>query len=136
MRVIVAAGVLLAVLSSGCASSSEDATVHTAGDVSDAFSQAGLPLRSQPIEGPDVDIYNPSGAPLPKAAFGSEDGLNFYVVVYATSEEAEGVVSAAPDVDPILGQERLLLRDGNVVAVVQPPDDDLVTRIDDAFAEL
>jgi hypothetical protein len=57
-------------------------------------------------------------------------------VVYATSEEAEGLVAAAPDVDPILGQERVLLRDGNVVAVAQPQDDDLVARIAEAFAEL
>ncbi len=46
------------------------------------------------------------------------------------------MANEAPPIDPVRGQRRVFLRNANVVAVVQPPDADLIARLEPIVAGL
>ena len=123
-------------LVTGCAANESAAPVHTPKHVETAFARAELPLRTQGLNDPDTLVVNPSGAPLPRDSFAPTGGESFYVVLYETAEDAAEIVKEAPPIDPVRGQRRVFLRNANVVAVVQPPDADLIARLEPIVASL
>ena len=45
-------------------------------------------------------------------------------------------MNETPPIDPVRGQRRVFFRNANVVAIVQPPDADLIARLEPIVASL
>ena len=120
---------VVVLLVTGCAASESAAPVHTPKHVEAAFARAELPLTAQ-------GLNDPSGARLPQDSFAPSGGESFYVVLYESAEEAAEIVNETPPIDPVRGQRRVFLRNANVVAIVQPPDADLIARLEPIVASL
>ena len=146
---------LVAAVAVGCGGDEAEERAVTAQEVSAAFERAGLPIEdfldpeacdedpldfSEP-DGPGVQIIDASctlptimarsGQPVPHALFFSRDAREFYVAVYGSEEVAEQVEAAgAPVHSNYVTSPRDVLREANVLAVVQPADDVLTAQIE------
>ena len=56
--------------------------------------------------------------------------------LYSSAEDAAEPRDRGAPIDPVRGQRRVFLRNANVVAVVQPPDADLIARLEPIVAGL
>ncbi len=81
-------------------------------------------------------MVNPSGGVLPTVIFDPTGREGFAVYLYSSAEEGADLATGAPPVDPVRGQRRVFLRNANVVAIVQPPDADLIARLEPIVASL
>lgn len=106
---------------------------HSTDQVSRAFRRAGLPVTRLPLE--RAFIVKPVGARLPDAVLTPRGGGSFAVFVYSSSSDAAMVVTA-PAVDRVTGLKRTMLRDANVVVIVEPPRRQLEGRIRQALRSL
>jgi hypothetical protein len=125
---------MVSISTTGCGWTDNESR-HTAENVDATFAESGLALLRQPRGQPGSVIINPGDAPVPEASFRDRRGL-FYVLVYSSGEDADAIARSAPVIDPLVQQRREFLRKENVLAVVQPPDDQLRARIAAALDEL
>ena len=130
-RLACVVAVAVSLIASGCGAD-EPAGLHNASQVTAAFGEAGLPVDRDEATFEVV----PDGATRPQAVFTARSGGGFYVIVYGSVEDAAQVVTSAPEVDPVFRQRRSFSRNGNVVAVVQPPSPALTRKVETALSSL
>jgi hypothetical protein len=158
---ILAVAVLVSALAVGCGGDDAEERVLTSQQVSAAFERAGLPVEdfldpetcdddpfdlSEP-DGSGVQIIDAgctlpsitaqSGRPAPYSLFFPLDAREFYVAVYASADVAKQLEAAgAPVHSNYVTSPRDVLREANVLAVVQPADDALTEQIEEILGGL
>ena len=114
-----------------------DPAYHSTDQASRAFRRAGLPVTTAFRVEQGKVVYpkggaflNLSGAKVPDMIeLEPRRGGRFAVYVYDSETAAIALVTTAPTVDPVRGLRRTMLRDSNVVVIVEPPRSELERRI-------
>ena len=78
----------------------------------------------------DGELVYPRGGKVPDLILlDPRAGGKFVVYVYPSSTYAAKLVRTSPAIDPVRGLRRTMLRDANVVVIVEPPRSNLERRI-------